>query len=343
MKRPVAIALLAVLRAFAALGAFFFAVACGVAAANATPADGPGLAVFMSVVAAVAGFLGVAQMVTAIGLWTLRSFGRNGEMGLSVLGLLGFPIGTIISVLVLYYLTRPGVKLLFSGRSEASLTPEEHLLVQRDGSQPALVIVGAIVAVFGGIAMLGIIAAIAIPAALRARVSANEAGTIGTLRTVVSAQATWASSHGGAYATPACLHDPVSCGEAAGGPTYLDHDPTAGAAHSGYRYGFAQRAAVAVEAPPPDPTMPNVEGMTPEELARVVADMQAKADAQAAQAAAATPAGYVIWAVPESNTTGIRSFCADETGVVLEYGRDVVWSDPEGDSARCPEGGEPLR
>ena len=39
------------------------------------------------------------------------------------------------------------------------------------------------------VAIIGIIAAIAIPSLLRARVSANEAATIGDIRTVISAEA----------------------------------------------------------------------------------------------------------------------------------------------------------
>jgi len=44
------------------------------------------------------------------------------------------------------------------------------------------------------VAIIGIIAAIAIPGMLRARIAGNEASAIGTLRTVVSAQATYAQS-----------------------------------------------------------------------------------------------------------------------------------------------------
>ena len=44
------------------------------------------------------------------------------------------------------------------------------------------------------VAIIGIIAALAIPGMLRARMAGNEASAIGTLRTVVSAQATYASS-----------------------------------------------------------------------------------------------------------------------------------------------------
>ena len=44
------------------------------------------------------------------------------------------------------------------------------------------------------VAIIGIIAAIAIPSLLRARVSANEAQTIGDTRTAISAEHTYAST-----------------------------------------------------------------------------------------------------------------------------------------------------
>ena len=50
------------------------------------------------------------------------------------------------------------------------------------------------------VAIIGIIAAIAIPSLLRARVSANESATIGDIRTVISAQAAYQSANGGFYA-----------------------------------------------------------------------------------------------------------------------------------------------
>jgi type IV pilus assembly protein PilA len=47
------------------------------------------------------------------------------------------------------------------------------------------------------VAIIGIIAAIAVPGLLRARMSGNEASAIGTMRTVNSSNATYASSCGG--------------------------------------------------------------------------------------------------------------------------------------------------
>ena len=47
------------------------------------------------------------------------------------------------------------------------------------------------------VAIIGIIAAIAVPGLLRARMSGNEASAIGSLRAINSAESTYASSCGG--------------------------------------------------------------------------------------------------------------------------------------------------
>jgi prepilin-type N-terminal cleavage/methylation domain-containing protein len=74
------------------------------------------------------------------------------------------------------------------------------------------------------VAIIGIIAAIAIPSLLRARVSANEAGAIGDTRTVISGEAAYQSANSGFYGQLTCLATPTSCiaGYPTNGPTFLD-------------------------------------------------------------------------------------------------------------------------
>jgi prepilin-type N-terminal cleavage/methylation domain-containing protein len=78
------------------------------------------------------------------------------------------------------------------------------------------------------VAIIGIIAAIAIPSLLRARVSANESATQGDIRTVISANAAYeGASNGNGYAlTPTCLSTPsnAACipGYSTTAPTFLD-------------------------------------------------------------------------------------------------------------------------
>jgi len=78
------------------------------------------------------------------------------------------------------------------------------------------------------VAIIGIIAAIAIPSLLRARVSANESATVGDARTWLSAEAAYeGASQGNGYAASAsCLSTPSNAGCIPGysstAPTFLD-------------------------------------------------------------------------------------------------------------------------
>jgi type IV pilus assembly protein PilA len=92
------------------------------------------------------------------------------------------------------------------------------------------------------VAIIGIIAAIAIPSLLRARVSANEAATIGDIRTVISAQAAYQSANGGWYdGNFVCLTAPnTSCipNYPSNAPTFLDSQLASQTAKSGYDRSF---------------------------------------------------------------------------------------------------------
>ena len=76
------------------------------------------------------------------------------------------------------------------------------------------------------VAIIGIIAAIAIPSLLRARVSANESAAIGDIRTVISAESAYQSSNAGFYDTLTCLSTPSGCipSYPPTAPTFLDQN-----------------------------------------------------------------------------------------------------------------------
>ena len=72
------------------------------------------------------------------------------------------------------------------------------------------------------VAIIGIIAAIAVPGLMRARMSGNEASAIGSLRTINSSQATFASScGGGGYAEDL---NALASSRLRGGPTFIPDD-----------------------------------------------------------------------------------------------------------------------
>jgi type IV pilus assembly protein PilA len=75
------------------------------------------------------------------------------------------------------------------------------------------------------VAIIGIIAAIAIPSLLRARMSANEAGAIGDVRTIISAEAAMQSANSGFYGNVTCLGTTTAvaaCIPGYTGPSFVD-------------------------------------------------------------------------------------------------------------------------
>src|SRR5688500_13136895 len=74
------------------------------------------------------------------------------------------------------------------------------------------------------VAIIGIIAAIAIPGLLRARMSGNEASAIGSVRTLSSAQATFASACGGGGYDISAAATGLITAPVAGAPTFIPAD-----------------------------------------------------------------------------------------------------------------------
>jgi prepilin-type N-terminal cleavage/methylation domain-containing protein len=139
------------------------------------------------------------------------------------------------------------------------------------------------------VAIIGIIAAIAIPSLLRARVSANEAATVGDMRTVISAEAAYHSSNGAWYEGKfICLNDPFTgCipSYPTTAPTFLDSQVASLQPKSGYARSFTAGA--------------NPPGLNP--LA----------------SSPSSTSGYVYEATPVSQgQTGVRGYGADHSGVI---------------------------
>ena len=232
------------------------------------------------------------------------------------------------------------------------------------------IVIVLIVVFFGGIFVLGIVAAIAIPALLRARMGANEAAAISAMRTMMSAQVTWAGTHAGGYAVPSCLGAPASCGDPAA-PTFLTPEIASLEPRSGYDFGFVLRPGVneapAADGEPGVGTAEGPPGVTPpgapsDAEVRAQLEQFATPDTGAIPDSGARPVappaplplpdfgrppdpgGFAYWAVPSRpGTTANRRFCVDETGVILEYGDDALFTAPTDAQPRCPDTGRPLR
>ncbi|MEM3671432.1 MAG: hypothetical protein QW767_06790 [Thermoprotei archaeon] len=69
------------------------------------------LGIVVSTVVAVLGFI---QLYIAWGLYSGKNWARIIAMIFAVIDLIGIPVGTIVGVVILYYLTRANVKAFFS-------------------------------------------------------------------------------------------------------------------------------------------------------------------------------------------------------------------------------------
>jgi type IV pilus assembly protein PilA len=138
------------------------------------------------------------------------------------------------------------------------------------------------------VAIIGIIAAIAIPSLLRARVSANESATIGDVRTVISGMAAYQSANAGWYdqvlsclavAGPTCIPN-----YPANAPTFLDSNIAFLLPKSGYNRSFEP-------GPAPVPPTPLASGTQ--------------------------ASSYAYLASPvNQGQTGVRAFGGDSSGVL---------------------------
>ncbi len=231
---------------------------------------------------------------------------------------------------------------------------------KKSSAVPIVVIL--ILVIVGGLFVVGIIAAIAIPSFLRARVSANETAALGTLQTVVSAEVTWAQTHEGRYAQPACLGDPASCADPQT-PALLMKDIAGLGPRNGYVFGFLLRPSATENARDAGTAEGASETVTEPGVSPPGAPTDAEVRAQLEQfstpdtgstSAPSVPArtpdrwpptppdhgGFVFWATPSTpGRTGGRTFCVDESGLVRAYNLDSRWTPPAVDTPRCPETG----
>ena len=129
------------------------------------------------------------------------------------------------------------------------------------------------------VAIILIIAAIAIPNLLRARISANESSAVGSLRTIVTTNIQYSTTYGTGFAPAiANLGGGAGCVAAAASACLIDPQLTTGT-KSGYTFTSTPNTGA---------------GTTVSPFVRFEAD--------------ATPLNV--------GTTGQRAFCADQTGVI---------------------------
>ena len=135
------------------------------------------------------------------------------------------------------------------------------------------------------VAIIGIIAAIAVPGLLRARISGNEASAIGSLRAVSSAQATFAAScANGLYATALTT---LGSGPGGTGAAFISPDLSGAdtVSKSGYSVSMTGTGTTGVTACNGDTNLAS---------------------------------GYHAWADPLSSSTGTRFFGTNTSGTIWQ-------------------------
>jgi type IV pilus assembly protein PilA len=160
------------------------------------------------------------------------------------------------------------------------------------------------------VAVIGIVAAIAIPGLVRARMVANEASAIAGIRNLISAEVSYSVANGGFPDVPDCLVNPGKCQPAYSGPPLLDAPYASTLPRSGYVFQFHPGTSV-------DSETIKARGLSPTSLVGF-----------AYTAEPATPAA-----------TGVRSFCGDYTGVVCSAINGV----PTPVDGSCPARCQPVR
>ena len=155
------------------------------------------------------------------------------------------------------------------------------------------------------VAIIGIIAAIAVPGLLRARISGNEASAIGSLRAVSSAQSTFAAScANGLYA-----QDLSTLGSGpSGGSAFIS--PDLGSAATVTKSGYS------------------------------VSMTGSSATGTSCTGATNLASGYHAWADPVSTSTGTRFFFTNTTGTIWQSSSSIAAA---GNDTTSPSGGTAIQ
>jgi type IV pilus assembly protein PilA len=155
------------------------------------------------------------------------------------------------------------------------------------------------------VAIIGIIAAIAVPGLLRARISGNEAWAIGSLRAISSAEGTFSAS--------------CAAGKYAGALDVLGTGPSGGAAFL-------------------SPDLAQAPNVTKSGYVVSLAG-SAVTGAAACNGATNLTSGFHAWADPMSTSTGTRHFLTNTTGTVWQ----MTSSGSSGNDTGAPSGGTPIQ
>jgi prepilin-type N-terminal cleavage/methylation domain-containing protein len=157
------------------------------------------------------------------------------------------------------------------------------------------------------VAIIGIIAAIAIPGLVRARISGNEAWAIGSLRAISSSQGTFSAS--------------CAAGRYAGALDILGTGPSGGSAFL-------------------SPDLAQAPNVTKSGYVVSLSGVAASGSSPACNGATNLTAGFHVWADPLAYTTGTRHFFTNTSGTIWQ---STSAMGAAGSDTGAPSGGTPIQ
>jgi hypothetical protein len=179
--------------------------------------------------AVVCAVLAALHVACSRGLFKLQGYGRRLQILFALPTLLAIPFGTIVSVMVISYLLKPGMVALFSGR--ATLTVQQGRAVQDAHRLGLAMLVTMAVMLVLSIFITPVIAAIAIPNLLNAIQRGKQKRTMTDVRNLGIAVESYRVDHGVAPRAEdlAALRSQLQ-------PTYADNFPMLDGWKGAYRY-----------------------------------------------------------------------------------------------------------
>jgi hypothetical protein len=167
LRRPVGVTILAVLHYLIAAAYLFGAVAGSWSIVNGED--------FPVIFLAIFGVLGFVHLSTGFGLWKLKRYGQVLQIAFACLGLVVFPLGTLLSTLILVYMFYPRTRVLFSGRTARELSDHEVEILARPCT--TLYIAAGVLGMVS-VMVFAIVMAIAVPNFIDALNAAKQKRTI---------------------------------------------------------------------------------------------------------------------------------------------------------------------
>jgi hypothetical protein len=251
--------------------------------------------------------VGLLYLFEGFGLWRLRPWLRYLQIVLAFLGSVPYPVGTIISLLLLVYVFRPGTRILFSGRDPSELSPDEWEQVRRASRGTGLFIVITLLLL---LVVFFVGGGIVVPTLAHARIVRNDRAARSRLREIVSAEVAYAAANGGLYDRPSCLMEPVACIPTYFGQPLLDSALSVSDTWQGYQFLFFA-------------------GPRPE-----------AGTVDATRVSKTSLKSFVVVARPvRPGSSGVRTYCAAAAGAMCEL--DAV-NERELSQGVCPAACRPL-